>query len=249
MRAILTYHSIDESASPISVSERVFRRQVEWLARGGVQVATLDALMRLPVDADAVALTFDDAFANFGEIAAPLLIEHRIPATVFVVSDAAGGTNRWPAGADRGVPELSLLDWNALGRLSTQGIELGSHTRTHANLARVPLALLEDEIAGGAGRMHAETGVTPSAFAYPYGGVTDQAADLVGRHFAWGCTTAMRLLSPHDRAATLPRIDMFYFREPGQLESWGTARFRCRLGIRAGARLVRGQLRSMMGAA
>lgn len=249
MRAILTYHSIDESASPISISERVFRRQVQWLAGGGVQVVSVDTLLRLPVDADAVALTFDDGFVNFADLAAPLLVEHGLPATLFVVSDAVGGTNRWAAGPDPGVPELPLLGWDALARLSARGIELGSHTRTHPNLARLPRSRLQDEIVGGAERMRAETGVRSTAFAYPYGGVNDDAADIVGRHFSWGCTTAMRLLSPLDRPAVLPRIDMYYFRELGQLESWGTHRFRCRLGIRAGARLVRRRIRSMMGAA
>src|SRR5512138_3223815 len=128
MRAILTYHSIDESASPISISERVFRRQVQWLAGGGVQVVSLDTLLRLPVDADAVALTFDDGFVNVGDLAAPMLVEHDLPATVFVVSDAVGGTNRWAAGPDPGVPELPLLGWDALARLSARGIDLGSHT-------------------------------------------------------------------------------------------------------------------------
>jgi peptidoglycan/xylan/chitin deacetylase (PgdA/CDA1 family) len=249
MRAILTYHSIDESGSPISVSERVFRRHIEWLAGGNVSVVTLDALLELPADADAVALTFDDAFANFGAVAAPLLIDHDLPATVFVVSDAAGTTNRWKAGADRGVPELPLLGWEALRGLAQRGVAIGAHTRTHANLARVPLTQLEDEIVGADERLRAEIGVSPTAFAYPYGGVNDQAAELVGRYYSWGCTTAMRMLSTHERPATLPRIDMFYFRELGQLESWGTHRFRLRLGLRAGARLVRRRLRSMMGAA
>jgi peptidoglycan/xylan/chitin deacetylase (PgdA/CDA1 family) len=110
MRAILTYHSIDESGSAISISESVFRGHVSWLARGGVRVVSLDALMRLPADANAVALTFDDGFVNFGDIAAPLLADHGLPSTLFVVSDAVGKTNRWPGRADRGIPELPLLN-------------------------------------------------------------------------------------------------------------------------------------------
>jgi len=66
MRAILTYHSIDESGSVISVSESVFRGHVTWLARSAVRVVSIDTLMHLPADANAVALTFDDGFVNFG---------------------------------------------------------------------------------------------------------------------------------------------------------------------------------------
>jgi peptidoglycan/xylan/chitin deacetylase (PgdA/CDA1 family) len=247
MRAILTYHSIDESGSPISMSEPVFRAQIAWLARAAVRVVSLDTLLRLPPDTDAVALTFDDAFVNFGDIAAPLLAEHGLPATLFVVTDAAGGTNRWKARVDRGIPELPLLNWESLGRLSEQGVVLGAHTRTHPDLARTSRDQLHDEIAGSAERIELETGTVPSAFAYPYGSVTDAAVSLVATRFTWGCTTEMRSVTTKEARALLPRLDMFYLRSPGQLERWGTIGFRLHLSLRAGGRLVRRRLRSLTG--
>jgi peptidoglycan/xylan/chitin deacetylase (PgdA/CDA1 family) len=247
MRAILTYHSIDESGSVISVSESVFRGHVNWLARGGVRVVSLDTLMRLPADENAVALTFDDGFVTFGDIAAPLLAEHGMPSTLFVVSDAVGKTNRWPGRADRGVPELPLLNWASLGRLGSQGVQVGSHTRTHASVARLAAAQLRDEILGCDERIRSELGFTPAAFAYPYGALSDAAVGLVAARYAWGCTTDMRSVRKDEARALLPRIDMFYFREAGQLERWGTARFHYHLRFRAGARLVRRRLRSLTG--
>ena len=53
----------------------------------------------------------------------------------------------------------------------------------------------------------------------------------------------MRSVSANEARALLPRMDMFYLREAGQLERWGTARFRYHLKLRAGARLVRRRLR------
>src|SRR4029453_14677982 len=157
--------------------------------------------------------------------------------TLFVVTDAAGRTNRWPDRTDRGVPELPLLGWGALGHLREQHVEIGAHTRTHVNLARVTGARLHDEIVGGAERIRHEIGYTPAVFAYPYGSVSDAAVGVVASRFAWGCTTEMRSVSAHESRALLPRIDMFYLREAGQLERWGTVRFRYRLRLRAGARL------------
>jgi len=247
MRAILTYHSIDESGSAISISEHTFRAQVAWLARADVRVVSVDALLRLPADADAVALTFDDGFVNFGDIAAPLLAEHGLPSTLFVVTDSVGRTNRWPGASDRGVPELPLLNWDGIGRLRDQGVQIGAHTRTHANLARLALDRLQDEIVGSADRIRSETGRAPNAFAYPYGAISDKAVQIVASRFLWGCTTEMRAVASADARALLPRLDMFYLREPGQLERWGTARFRCRLTLRAGARLMRRGLRSLTG--
>ena len=77
--------------------------------------------------------------------------------------------------------------------------------------------------------------------------MSDAAVALVGSNFAWGCTTDMRSLSGNEARALLPRLDMFYLREPGQLERWGTARFHYHLRLRAGARLVRRRLRALTG--
>ena len=247
MRAILTYHSIDESGSPISISEGVFRAQIAWLARKRVRVVSLDALMRMSPNEDAVALTFDDAFVSFGDIAAPLLADYGLPATLFVVTDAAGATNRWNGRVDRGIPELPLLNWTSLGRLAEQGVELGAHTRTHTDLARIDGSRLRDEIVGSAERIELETGRAPTTFAYPYGSVTQAAAGLVASRFAWACTTEMRSVAANEAPALLPRLDMYYLRSAGQLERWGTIRFRCHLTFRAGARLMRHQLRTLTG--
>ena len=74
MRAILTYHSIDESGSAISISEAVFRAQIAWLAKSDVRVVTLDALTEgrareIPqVDADATyahRLTKEDGLVDW----------------------------------------------------------------------------------------------------------------------------------------------------------------------------------------
>lgn len=245
MRAILTYHSIDESGSAISVSEQVFRDQVAWLARGDVRVVGLDVLMRMPSDSNAVALTFDDGFVNFGDIAAPLLAEHNLPSTLFVVSGAVGKTNRWPSGPDRGVPELPLLNWDSLGRLREQGVELGAHTRSHPRLTRVSRTQLNDEVFGSFDVIRAETGQSPNAFAYPYGATNPAAVGVVASRFSWGCTTEMRPVAANEARAMLPRLEMYYFREAGQLQRWGTARFNYHLKLRAGARLVRHRLWSL----
>ena len=249
MRAILTYHSIDESGSPISISEGVFRSQIAWLAKGHVKVVSLEALMRMPSSANAVALTFDDGFVNFGDIAAPLLADHGLPATLFVVTDAAGRTNRWNGRPGRGVPELPLLNWESLGRLTDQGVELGGHTRTHRDLAKASNQQLQDEIVGSADRIQSETGRNPSAFAYPYGSISDAAVGVVTTRFAWGCTTEMRSVGANEVRTLLPRLDMYYLRDAGQLERWGTIRFRCHLTLRASARRVRRGLRSLTGEA
>ena len=220
MRAILTYHSIDETGSVISIGERSFRRHVAWLAEGHVRVVPLEEITSVPPDQDAVAITFDDGLASFGTIAAPLLLQHGLPVTLFVVSDAVGSSNVWRGRQDTGIPVQPLLDWEQLGALERAGVRLGAHTCTHPRLTA-----LEGDV---------------KTFAYPYGAVSPAARDVVARTFHFGCTTRLATLASEEDPAMLPRLDSYYLRSPDALRGWGSRRFRMRLGLFAGARSVRG---------
>lgn len=245
MKAILTYHSIDPSGSVISVAPDRWREHARWLAGGAVRVVSLEELVRLPADADAVAVTFDDAFANFASLAWPPLREHRLPVTVFAVSDRAGGTNAWGGRDEPGIPTLPLLDWDTLGRLTEEGVAVGGHSRSHPDLRAVDAAALDDELAGCAARIEAETGRPPSAFAYPYGLTDARVRAAVAATYQVACTTELRALDPRDAPHALPRLDAYYWREPGMLERWGTPAFRRHLWLRARGRQVRRTLAAL----
>jgi peptidoglycan/xylan/chitin deacetylase (PgdA/CDA1 family) len=239
MRGILTYHSIDSSGSPISIDAVAFRRHIDWLAEGPVRVVTLEALLTLPPDAEAVAITFDDGFANFVTEALPVLQARRFPATLFVVSGHVGGTNAWGGRSDPGIPTLPLLDWDSLGRLAEQGVDLGAHTHTHRRLPDLSSAELQGELEDSLETIQTNTGYSPVTFAYPYGAVDDRSAGAVGRLFARACTTDHRPLRPGDDVTRLPRVDMYYYRGDPGLSGWGTQRFRRRLWTRRTARRLK----------
>jgi peptidoglycan/xylan/chitin deacetylase (PgdA/CDA1 family) len=236
-RAILTYHSIDPSGSAISIDEESFARHVRWLASGTVNVTTLAGLLKTPADVDSVAITFDDGFENFGTIAWPMLREQCLPATLFVVSDNAGCTNSWNDRSD--LPELALMDWETLGRLADQGLELGSHTRSHPRLPLLDQDQLTEEVVGSARKIEAHTGVRPTAFAYPYGEVSDRVEQVVSPVYDLACTTELSTLGGEPLPYRLPRLDAYYYRDPGRLEAWGRHRFQRRLRVRATVRSLR----------
>lgn len=239
MKAILTYHSIDDSGSPISVPEATFRGHVQWLANSGIAVVSLDELMRMPDDTDAIAITFDDGFANFGSVAWPLLQEHELPVTLFVVSDHAGASNSWSSPRFPDVPRMPLLDWTELGMLAEAGLHLGSHTRHHPDLRTLSGSSLADEIAGAAEQIQARTGTRPRSFAYPYGACNDTVVAAVRGHHEIACTTELRPLGKREDWLRLPRLDAFYFRRPGLLEGWGSGAFQRYLWMRASGRRLR----------
>lgn len=250
MRAILTYHSIDPSGSVVSVSPEVFRSHVDWLSRGEVRVVPVRRLLVLPPDAEAIAITFDDAFENFATLAWPLLRDAALPATLFVVTRRVGGHNDWNerAGGRHEIPELPLLDWEELGRLRDEGVEIGAHSRSHARLVGASRDLLRDEVDGSAEDLRRELGIEPEGFAYPYGEVDRPASEAVRRAYEYGCTTELRGLRAADEACErLPRLDAYYFRGPGTLADWGTTRFHGRLWTRGRLRAVRRGLARLTG--
>ena len=239
MKAILTYHSVDETGSVISIDERSFRRHVAWLASSAVRVVPLDRLLDVSPNEDAIAITFDDGLESFGSVAAPLLLEHGLPVTLFVVTDAVGATNVWSAGGDADIPVARILGWDELGRLAEAGVTLGAHTCSHPRLEFLSAMEAEREITDSRSHLERELGLSVTSFAYPYGSVGATARDVVARAFRYGVTTRLAALASTDDPALLPRLDTYYFRAPGTLESWGSRRFRMRMGLLAGARSLR----------
>lgn len=246
MRAVLTYHSIDGSGSPISVSPDAFERHLAWFTSGRVVVESLAALARAgDPDTDGahrVAITFDDGFTSFASFAWPRLHAAGLPATVFLVSRHLGATNLWGGRRVSGIPELSVMSWDDAGRCAEEGAEIGAHSRTHPHLPLVPPAAALEEMAGGRQDLGDRLGVRVSAFAYPYGDVSPAVADTARSIFDIACTTEYRALSGAEPRHLLPRLDMFYFQAPDALRDWGGAAFRRRIAVRRTLRAVRRRL-------
>lgn len=248
MRAILNYHSIDSSGSAISISEQDFRRHVRWLASGKVKVVTLDALVADDDDHDSVALTFDDGFQNFAAIAAPLLEENALPAALFVATGHVGGTNAWhQPGQSRHFPVLPLLDWDGIATVSERGVAIGSHSRTHRRLTSLDAQSVTDELEGSFDDVRRELGVGPTALAYPYGDASLRERNKAASIYKLALSTELRSVGEGDDLHMLPRIDAYYLRVPGRLESFGSAAFNRYLRIRGRGRRLRASVHRLLG--
>jgi len=84
---ILHYHRIDTG---------VYERQMEYLARS-CEVIPLDhavghLLGESVLHRGGVAITFDDAYRSLYDDVGPILSRYRLPATIYAVSDAMGGS-------------------------------------------------------------------------------------------------------------------------------------------------------------
>lgn len=241
MKAILTYHSVDETGSVISVTPRQLEQHLDALASREVRIVPLSSLLLLPPSVDAAALTFDDGYANFAAVAAPLLVARTSPATVFVVPSHVGTENRWEAKDSRSaVPHLPLMGWAELAQIRSQGFEIGGHGLSHRSLCGLDSVQLESEVRDCAASIEERLGAGPVSFAFPYGDFDDAAIETVARTYSLACTTTFGLLSERDSRKALPRLDMYYFRWARMLSRWGSPEFKAYVTARKiGRRLGR----------
>jgi peptidoglycan/xylan/chitin deacetylase (PgdA/CDA1 family) len=219
-QAVLTYHSLDRSGSVISIKPETFRDQIRWLVQSGIAVVPLSELLQLNrsgAKSPAVALTFDDGFENFLTEAFPLLQEHHLPATVFLVTGYCGRTNDWPSQP----PEFGgkrLLGWLQIEQLQREGIEFGAHTVNHADLTALSLGEASAEILDSKQQIEDRIGAAVISFAYPFGAESPALREVVAEHFTVGCSTrlgyldAARPAAGVDPAASVERIDVYYLR-------------------------------------
>ena len=150
-------------------SPEALRWHLELFAAEREVIPLLELARRLrhgePTDR-ALALTFDDAYADFATTAYPLLINLQLAATLFVPTAYIGGLNVW----DRGrVPPAAVLGLADLQRLDPAYVSIGSHTATHRALIGLDDAEEAEELIGSKRALEAMLQRPILEFSYPYG--------------------------------------------------------------------------------
>ncbi|MGH8900415.1 MAG: polysaccharide deacetylase family protein [Egibacteraceae bacterium] len=163
---ILIYHRVGGGTpDERDVSAEGFRHQLDVLA--GHQVVTLDeALDGLEARdrSPRVVLTFDDGFADVHDAVLPLLVERRLPFTLYLATAYLGGLMHWDGSTAKAAGPA--LRWTQAAELVSSGLcTLGNHTHSHAR----PEALTEAELDRCTAEIEDRLGVTPRHFAYPWG--------------------------------------------------------------------------------
>ena len=180
---VVMYHRIveqppEESRHGTWVTSERFSAQLASLARRGFTTITFADYAAylagdMPLPPRPVILTFDDGYADNYTLALPLLRERGMKAVVFLIGDARITTNVWDAA--EGEPPLPLLGREQIREMTAQGIEFGSHTRSHARLAGLEPDRLRVEVAGSKRAVEERVGAPVISLCYPYG-VVDAAA-------------------------------------------------------------------------
>ena len=171
--SILFYHRVaDTYPNDWTISTQGFAQQIEWLQRNFELISLAEAQTRLRSRCNrrpAVAITFDDGYADNCRFALPLLLRRRIPVTYFVTTRHILANEPFPHDLARGEPHKPN-SIEELREFAGNGIDIGAHTRSHADLGMLHnQQALYDEVVTAGEEMQAALGQPIRYFAFPYG--------------------------------------------------------------------------------
>jgi peptidoglycan/xylan/chitin deacetylase (PgdA/CDA1 family) len=220
---ILMYHQIDvppprgAAMRGMVVAPSSFAWQMRMLAMLGFRglcMRELAPYLAGEKHGRVVGITFDDGYRNTLDNALPVLARHGFSATSYVVSRAIGATNAWDAA--QGVTSAPLMDLAELRRWVDAGMEVGSHTRDHADLSVLDEAASRAQIAGAKADLEQAIGQPVEHFCYPYGRFRPEQVAWVREAGYRSATTVHRgRATPADDPFLLPRVLVARATHPG----------------------------------
>lgn len=177
---VLFYHRVaDQHPNDWTLSNAQFEKQMRWLQRHA-EIVTLeelqDRMTRGRNDRLAVAITFDDGYAENCDRAVPYLLDQGIPFTYFVALDFVVQQRPFPHDQDLGIP-LPVNTPEQLREMAAAGVEIGAHTRTHCDVGAIDdVESMLDEITTAKNELSALVKKPIRYFAFPYGQVANLSA-------------------------------------------------------------------------
>jgi len=207
---ILTYHSIDDSGSVISVSPATFKSQMANLYNKGYQTLSLSETIKLirhgrPFPEKTVVITFDDGYENNFTEAFPVLNQYGFKGTIFLTTGFCGKTVQWP-----GFQGCSILSWPQVKKMHHAGFEIGAHTVSHPDLTTISIKKAHHEILQSKIDIQDHLGDDVTVFAYPFGNYNSNVKKSVQHYFEGACSTRLRSVRVNSDPFNLGRIDMYY---------------------------------------
>jgi len=195
---ILMYHQIDVPpprgrplrglvVSPFSFSWQM--KMLKLLGYRGLSMRDLEPYLMGEKSGRVVGITFDDGYRNNLEHALPVLKRHGFTATCYGVSGLIGGTNIWDKGVVDEKPLMSLQDWQ---QWHASGMDVGSHTRSHAKLIELSAQDARAEIFNSKLELEQALGCEVKHFCYPYGWYRTEHAQMVREAGYFSATTTHR---------------------------------------------------------
>ena len=217
-RIVFCYHSVHPNRGFASTTPEAFERHVQWLKAHCRVVTLADVVANRNTRTSGtplVAITFDDGYEDNHSYALPILSKHGVPATFFITAGLVDKDPTvlrrlqwlWGCGPDDVVP----LDWQQVRELRASGMDIGSHTYSHPNLARLSALETEHELRRSTDIISDQLGAAVDMFAYPFGKpfvhFTPTTTDVVRAHgYRMAAAVTFRGVRDSDSVFTIPRF-------------------------------------------
>jgi peptidoglycan/xylan/chitin deacetylase (PgdA/CDA1 family) len=179
---VLCYHGVGpisatEDPLRLFVSRELFSRHLDVIQKLGYELLTVTELWRLVQSgSDArgrAAITFDDGLVRTAQEGVSLLLERRIPCSMFVSTGLLGRPHPDLDGAMIMTP-AEVVD------LADAGVEIGAHSVDHVRLDELDYADALDQLRRSRAVLEEMIGKPVTSMAYPYGRASEQTISAAG---------------------------------------------------------------------
>ena len=162
----------DDHPNDWTITVEQFDRMIAWL-ENHVDLVSMDEAQRRIRHGNpgrmAVNISFDDGYADNCLHAIPALLKKKIPFTYYVATQNVRNGKPFPHDLKQGQP-LAPNSIDEIRAMANAGVEIGAHTRTHADIGRLTRhSELEYEIRGSREDLWDWIGYQPRHFAFPFG--------------------------------------------------------------------------------
>jgi peptidoglycan biosynthesis protein MviN/MurJ (putative lipid II flippase)/peptidoglycan/xylan/chitin deacetylase (PgdA/CDA1 family) len=195
---VLMYHRVSDLRThrrlpQLGIPPSRFSRQMSLLQKLGLKGTTLSDYMR-EGRTEAVALTFDDGYADNFEQAVPLLERSGHRATFFVVAGAIDDGSPFDWDMDSAGIDQRRMTWDQLRDLRARGHEIGSHSLTHPlDLRTLSDDQLDAEVRGSKRLLEERLQCEVTSFCYPAGHLDGRVTECVKRAgYRYACGVRQR---------------------------------------------------------
>ena len=159
---LLCYHSVGQPEFGVNdASPERFRRQIEFALEKGYRFVPAAKIARGEGEARDLGITFDDGWRSVLTTAAPILSEYKIPWTLFVATGFLDDQSDWH--------RSHVLRWKDIDDLLNMGAEIGSHSVSHPDFARIDEQRVVDELEHSKAAIASRFGLLVDCFAIPFG--------------------------------------------------------------------------------
>lgn len=164
-------------------------RMLRLLGYRGLSMHDLEPYLRGDKQGRVVGITFDDGYKNNLHHALPILLQNGFTATCYGVSRLLGGTNAWDHGVIAEKPLMTVQDWR---NWHDAGMDVGSHTCTHAKLTELTSPEALKQITASKNELQQAVGCEVRHFCYPYGAYGPEHIEMARESGYVSATTTKR---------------------------------------------------------